>query len=107
MEDKLDESSNFKFLEDKTSKEDLLWMTQKGDVVTTFFMKMPKDRNQPGAIEEIISSTLMYALVYIYLIFIIVIRVFAGGRNPWCKSWIERSLSAFIISTHWKYKPQV
>jgi prolyl oligopeptidase PreP (S9A serine peptidase family) len=65
MEEKLDESSNFKFLEDKTSKEDLLWVTQKGDTVTTFFMKMPEDRNQPGAIEEIISSTLRYALVYI------------------------------------------
>jgi hypothetical protein len=25
MEDKLDESRNFKFLEDKTSEEDLLW----------------------------------------------------------------------------------
>jgi hypothetical protein len=29
MEDKLDGSSNFKFLEDKNSKEDLLWMIQK------------------------------------------------------------------------------
>jgi hypothetical protein len=43
VEDKLDESSNFKFLEDKTSEEDLLWVIQKGDTVTTFFMKMSED----------------------------------------------------------------
>ena len=30
MEDKLGWSSNFKFLEDKTSEEDLLWVIQKG-----------------------------------------------------------------------------
>jgi hypothetical protein len=30
MKAKLDGSSNFKFLEDKTSKEDLLWEIQKG-----------------------------------------------------------------------------
>jgi hypothetical protein len=30
MENKLDGSSNFKFLEDKTSEEDLLWKIQKG-----------------------------------------------------------------------------
>ena len=40
MEDKLDGSSNFKFLKDKTSEEDLLWVIQKGDTVTTFFMNM-------------------------------------------------------------------
>jgi hypothetical protein len=34
MEVKLDGSSNFKFLEDKTSKEDLLWVIQKGVTVT-------------------------------------------------------------------------
>jgi hypothetical protein len=44
-EDKLDESSNFKLLEDKTSEEDLLWVIQKGDTVTTFFMKMSEDIN--------------------------------------------------------------
>jgi hypothetical protein len=42
MEDKLDESNNFKFLEDKTSEEDLLWVIQKGDSMTTFFMKMSR-----------------------------------------------------------------
>jgi hypothetical protein len=56
MEDKLDGSSNLKFVEDKTSKEGLLWVIQKGDTVTTFFMKMSKDRDRPGAIREIISA---------------------------------------------------
>jgi hypothetical protein len=46
MEDKHDGSSNFKFLEDKTSKEDLFWVIQKGDIVTTSFMKMSEDRDQ-------------------------------------------------------------
>jgi hypothetical protein len=35
MEDKLDGSSNFKFLEDNTSEEDLLWVIQKGLPETT------------------------------------------------------------------------
>jgi hypothetical protein len=35
MEDKLDGSSNFKFLEDKTSEENLLWVIQKGLLETT------------------------------------------------------------------------
>jgi hypothetical protein len=34
MEDKLDGSRNFKFLEYNTSKEDLLWVIQKGVTVT-------------------------------------------------------------------------
>jgi hypothetical protein len=34
MKVKLDGPSNFKFLEDKTSKEDLLWVIQKGVTVT-------------------------------------------------------------------------
>ena len=34
MEVKLDRSSNFKFMEDKTSKEDLLWVIKKGVIVT-------------------------------------------------------------------------
>jgi hypothetical protein len=34
MEIKLDGSSNFKFLKDKTSKEDILWVIQKGVIVT-------------------------------------------------------------------------
>jgi hypothetical protein len=35
MEDKIDGSSNFMFLEDKTSKENLLWVIQKGLPETT------------------------------------------------------------------------
>ena len=54
MEDNLDGSSNFKCLEEKTLKEDLLWVIQKGETVTTSFMKMSEDRNQPVAIGEII-----------------------------------------------------
>ena len=34
MKDKLDGSSNVKFPEDNTSKEDLLWVIQKGVTVT-------------------------------------------------------------------------
>jgi hypothetical protein len=34
MEDKVDDLSNFKFLEDKNSKEDLLWVIQKGVAMT-------------------------------------------------------------------------
>ena len=34
MEDKIDGLGNFKFLEDNTSKEDLLWVIQKGVTVT-------------------------------------------------------------------------
>jgi hypothetical protein len=67
MEDKLDESINFKFLEDMTSEEDLLWVIQKGDIVTTFFMKMLEDRNQPGAIGEIISASSGMHLYIYYL----------------------------------------
>jgi hypothetical protein len=35
MKDKLDGSSNFKFLKDKTSEEDLLWVIQKSLPETT------------------------------------------------------------------------
>jgi hypothetical protein len=45
MEDKLDGSSIFNFLEDKTSEEGLLWVIQKGETLTTFFMKMSEDRD--------------------------------------------------------------
>jgi hypothetical protein len=101
MENKLDESSNFKFLEDKTSEEDLLWVIQKGDTVTTFFMTMSEDKNQPGPIGEIILAPSRMHL-YIYIICIIFMRVIAGGRNLLLKSWIQRDLSAFKGTTHWK-----
>jgi hypothetical protein len=70
LEDKLDESNNFKFLEDKTSKEDLLWVIQKGVTMTTSFMKMSKDRDQPCAIREIISapSGMHLYIYYLYLL---------------------------------------
>jgi hypothetical protein len=67
LEDKLDESSNFKFLEDKTSKEDLLWVIQKGVTVTTSFMKMSEDRDQPCAIRKIISAPSGMHLYIYYL----------------------------------------
>jgi hypothetical protein len=65
MEDKIDGPRKFKFLEENTSKEDLLWVIQKGDIVTAFFMKMSEDRDQPCAIGEIISTPLGMHL-YIY-----------------------------------------
>jgi hypothetical protein len=43
MEYNLDGSSNFKFLEDNTSEEGLLWVIQKGDTVTTLFMIMSRE----------------------------------------------------------------
>jgi hypothetical protein len=67
MEDKLEGSSNFNFLEDKTSKEDLLWVIQKGDTVTTSFMKMSEDRDQPCVIGEIISAPSGMHLYIYYL----------------------------------------
>jgi hypothetical protein len=67
LEDKLDESNNFKFLEDKTSKEDLLWVIQKGVTMTTSFMKMSEDKDQPCAIREIISTPSGMHLYIYYL----------------------------------------
>jgi hypothetical protein len=68
MEDNLDGSSNFKFLEENTSKEDLLWVIQKGDTVTTSFINMSEDRDHPCAIGENHISTLRYALAYILFV---------------------------------------
>ena len=42
-------------------------MIQKCDIVTTFFMKMSKDRDQPGAIGENISAPLGMHLYIYYL----------------------------------------
>jgi hypothetical protein len=67
MEDKLDESSKFKFLEDKTSEEDLLWEIQKGEIVTTFSMKMSEDIDQSCVIGEIISAPSGMHLYIYYL----------------------------------------
>ena len=72
----------------------------KGDTVTTFFMKISEDRDQPGAIGEIISSPSgMHLYIYILSV-IIVMREIAGGRNFLLKSWILKDLSAFTGTTH-------
>jgi hypothetical protein len=67
MEDKLDGSSNLMFLKDKTSKEDLLWVIQNGVTMTTSFMKMSEDKDQPCAIGEIISAPSSIHLYIYYL----------------------------------------
>jgi hypothetical protein len=100
MEDKIDGSSNFKFLEDKTSEEGLLWLIQKGDIVTTFFMKMSEDRDQLGAIGEIISTPSGMHL-YIYYLYHCH-KDNCRRKEPLLKSWIQRDLSAFKGTTHWK-----
>jgi hypothetical protein len=69
MEDKLDGSSIFNFLEDKTSEEGLLWVIQKGETLTNFFMRMSKDRDQPCAIGKITSGPSNMHL-YIYILFL-------------------------------------
>jgi hypothetical protein len=47
----------------KTSEEGLLWVIQEGDNVTTFYMNISEDKDQLGAIGEIISAPSGYALV--------------------------------------------
>jgi hypothetical protein len=68
MEDKLDGSSNFKFLEDKTSEEGLLWVIQKGDTMTTLFMKMSRGQRSTKCHWRNHINTLRYALVYILFV---------------------------------------
>jgi hypothetical protein len=68
MEDKLEGSSNFKFLEEKTSEEDLLWVIQKGDTVTTLFMRMLRGQKPTKCHWRNHISTLGYALVYILFV---------------------------------------
>jgi hypothetical protein len=100
MEDKLDGSCNFKFLENKTSEEGLLWVIQKGDTVTTFFMKMLEERDQQGAIGEIISAPSGMDL-YIYYLY----HCHKGNcrrKEPLLKSWIQKDLNAFRGTTHCK-----
>jgi hypothetical protein len=67
MEDKPDGSSNFKLLEDKTSKEDLLWVIQKGVTMTYLLHEDVKDKYQPCAIGEIISTPSGMHLYIYYL----------------------------------------
>jgi hypothetical protein len=68
MEDNLDGSSNFKFLEDKTSEEDLLWVIQKGDTMNTLFMKMSRGQRSTRCHWRNHINTLRYALVYILFV---------------------------------------
>jgi len=68
MEDKLDGSRKFKFLEDKTSEAGLLWVIQKGDTVTTFFMKMSRGQRSARCHWRNHINTLRYALVYILFV---------------------------------------
>jgi hypothetical protein len=68
MEYKLDGSSNFKFLEENTSKEDLLWVIQKGDTMTTLFMKMSRRQRSTRCHWRNHISTLRYAPVYILFV---------------------------------------
>jgi hypothetical protein len=67
MEDKLDESSNFKFLEENTSEEYLLWVIKKGDIVNTFFIKFSEDINHLDSIREVISTPSCMHLYIYYL----------------------------------------
>jgi hypothetical protein len=68
MEDKLDGSSNFKFLEDKTSEEGLLWVIQKCDTMTTLFMKMSRGQISAKCLWRNHINTFRYALVYILFV---------------------------------------
>jgi hypothetical protein len=67
MEDKLDGSSNFKFLEYKTSEEGLLWVIEKGDTMTTLFMKMSRGQRSTKCHWRNHINTLRYALVFVSL----------------------------------------
>jgi hypothetical protein len=101
MEDKLDGSSNFKFLEDKTSKEDLLWVIQKG-VTVTYLLHEDVRGQEINHVPLEKSYQHPQVCTCIYIICIIVMRVIAGRRNLLLKSWIQRDLSAFRGTTHWK-----
>jgi hypothetical protein len=68
MEDKLEGSSNFKFLEENNSEEDLLWVIQKGDIMTTLFMKMSRGQKPARCHWRNHINTLRYALVYILFV---------------------------------------
>jgi hypothetical protein len=87
MEVNLDGSSNFKFLEDKTSKEDLLWVIQKGVTVTYLLHEYVK---RTKIIQEPLEKSYQHPQVCtcIYIICIIVLRKIAGGRSLLLKSWI-------------------
>jgi hypothetical protein len=68
MEDKLDGSSNFKFLEDNTLEEGLLWVIQKCDTMTTLFMNTSRGQRSARCYWTNHINTLSYALVYILFV---------------------------------------
>jgi hypothetical protein len=68
MEDNLDGSSNFKTPEDKASEEELLWVIQKGDTMTTLFMKMSRGQRSTRCHWRNHINILKYALVYILFV---------------------------------------
>jgi hypothetical protein len=67
MEDKLEGSSNFKFLEENNSEGDLLWVIQESDTMTTLFMKMSRGHKPARCIGEIISAPSGMHLYIYYL----------------------------------------
>jgi hypothetical protein len=101
MEVNLDGSSNFKFLKDETSKEDLLWVIQKG-VTMTYLLHEDVKRKKIN--QEPLEKSYQHPHVHtcIYIICIIVMREIIGGRNLLLNSWIQRDLSAFKRTTHSK-----
>jgi hypothetical protein len=101
MEYKLDGSSNFKFQEDKTLEEGLLWVIQKGDTVPTLFIKMLEDSDQSGAIREIISAPSGMHL-YIYYLY----HCHKGNcrRKEFFSKFMDPEGSQCI---HWNNTPEV
>jgi hypothetical protein len=80
MEVILDGSRNIKFLEDKTSKEELLWIIQNGVIVTYLlheYVKRTKINHDP--LEK--SYRHPHVCTCIYIICIIVMREIVRGRN--------------------------
>jgi hypothetical protein len=85
MEVKLDGSSNLKFLEDKNSKEDLLWVIQKIFIVT---YHLYEDVKRTKISQESLEKSYQHPQVCtcIYIMGIICMREIAGGRNLLLKS---------------------
>jgi hypothetical protein len=68
MEDKFDGSSNFKFPKDKTSKEDLVRVIQKGVTVTYLLHEDVRGQRSAMCHWRNHINTLRYALVYILFV---------------------------------------
>jgi hypothetical protein len=74
---------------------------KKGDIVTIFFMKISKDRDQPCAIGEIILAPSDMHL-YIYYLYHCHEDNYRRKEPFLLKSWIKRDLSELRGTTHWK-----